>query len=230
MYSSAPARLHGQSAVLRIANVQTLAGLPDLDRTVGRAFLQRASASEFVTAMTAFAALPRDLLGAAEGPIGVAEGKETMSGDSGALDDVKAVLLRSSLRTACDPEARHPPVIWHGACKYASGSLTCPHCMQVVRHAHEHLAVLDHAAAAENDMLRLFTSRARFPGVFQRHEELVASERALEELLPGLAKLAGTHKLTYKSIQNQVRAAPAGVCTSVGTPTLRLCRRLSPAP
>ena len=80
----------------------------------------------------------------------------------------------------------------------------------MVRHALEHLGLLNREAAAENDMLRLFASRERFPGVHQRHAELAAAEAALQDLLPGLAKLAGTHKLTYKSIQNQVRGSGQG--------------------
>ena len=85
--------------------MQTLTGLPDLDRTVGRAFLQRASASEFVTAMAAFAALPRDLLGAVDSTADRSSEDASML-EASSLGGVKSVLLRGTLRTACDPEVR----------------------------------------------------------------------------------------------------------------------------
>ena len=80
--------------------------------------------------------------------------------------------------------------------------------LQMADAAREQLALIDAAAAADNDLTHLFASRARFPAVFERHAELDASRRALEDQLPALAKRLGVPKLSYSSVQNQVRVSP----------------------
>lgn len=74
----------------------------------------------------------------------------------------------------------------------------------MVKAARAQLALLDAAAAKENNFTNMFTSEADFPEVFQCQRDLKAREQALQDLLPALAQAARVHKVTYTSILNQV--------------------------
>jgi hypothetical protein len=78
---------------------------------------------------------------------------------------------------------------------------------QMAQQARAQLALIDAAAAAENNMEALFVSQRDFPEVFQRHAELAAAQAALDGLLPGLAKRIGVAKLSYLTVHNQVRTS-----------------------
>ena len=80
--------------------MQVFAACPDVDRATGRAFLGRASPSEFAAAMQACAHLPQELLGCPSAAAAAA----AVRGDAAAVGGASAELLRSCLRAACSPD------------------------------------------------------------------------------------------------------------------------------
>jgi hypothetical protein len=93
----------------------------------------------------------------------------------------------------------------------------------VAEQAATQLALINTAAAAEGNLLRLFACQESFPEVFERHAELEAARRLLDAQLPGLAKTLGVPKLTYTSIQNQVPLlAAVGPVWTLGSKTMSL--------
>ena len=81
--------------------------------------------------------------------------------------------------------------------------------MQMVRHAREYLSLIDEEAAAANRYTDVLVSEARFPDVFACRRALAEAEKALQNLLPAISKQAGVGKLSYTSVQNQVRLVHA---------------------
>lgn len=74
----------------------------------------------------------------------------------------------------------------------------------MVKAARAQLAQLDPGAARENSFTSLFSSEQDFPEVFECQRDLQEREKALQSLLPSLAKAACVSKVTYTSIMNQV--------------------------
>lgn len=97
---------------------------------------------------------------------------------------------------------------------------------QVVKAARAQLALLDPAAAKENNFTSMFTSEEDFPEVFQCQRDLRAREKALQALLPSLAQAARVQKVTYTSILNQVSSVP--LLLPPGSLTKKLARQCSP--
>lgn len=80
-------------------HMQALQACPDVDRSIGRAFLNRIKPSEFCVAMTVMSGLPAKLIGSADG---VGAGKrgieQVLPGAS--------LLLQNCLQSICDSEVR----------------------------------------------------------------------------------------------------------------------------
>lgn len=79
--------------------VQALQACPDVDRSIGRAFLQRIKPSEFCVAMSVMSGLPARLISAVDGVGGGKHGIEHYLPGA-------ALLLHSCLQAACDSEVR----------------------------------------------------------------------------------------------------------------------------
>lgn len=77
--------------------MQALQACPDVDRSIGQAFLQRIKPAEFCVAMTVMSSLPARLISAADGVGCGAQGIEHYLPGS-------AMLLQSCLQAACDAE------------------------------------------------------------------------------------------------------------------------------
>lgn len=81
------------------AGVQALQACPDVDRSIGRAFLQRIKPSEFCVAMSVMSGLPARLINAVDGVGGGKHGIDHYLPGA-------ALLLQSCLQAACDCEVR----------------------------------------------------------------------------------------------------------------------------
>lgn len=74
----------------------------------------------------------------------------------------------------------------------------------MVAAARAQLVLLDEAAAQASSFTTMFTSEQDFPEVFECQRALADTEKALTDLLPGLAQQARVQKVSYTSIMNQV--------------------------
>ena len=97
-------------------------------------------------------------------------------------------------------------IVKSGQCPIMLSTWTFKRTVQAARQAYAQLALIDAEAASGNDLTQLFVNRDEFPEVFQRQAELATAQSKLQDLLPMLAKRIGVAKLSYTSVQNQVRS------------------------
>ncbi|GAB4814961.1 hypothetical protein N2152v2_002007 [Parachlorella kessleri] len=201
-----------------------LTKLPDLERSLTRAFHGTTSPSEFVTMLRALGGLHRALGLRADLSADLSAGvshdevmADALGGDAPVTDlpgEVDALPngslagggSRERTRQHAQQLRPYPAVEVSGVASWLLRQLlAAAGDLGVAAAARDTLQRLDEEAAAANDLLPLLREAdpPPFPAVSRRRAELAAAEQHLQSLLPALARQLNVRSVEYISLQNQ---------------------------